>query len=316
MTTNNNLIAKVSNGFGNQMFLYATSYAFSKKMDYTLLLDIETGIKNLKKIDSKKKFKHYKPKFELDIFNISAKKADRKYRFDFFLGYFTKKIIYFLDKISNKKRTICEIKKNDKKTSFDNNLLKKKFNSNVYIDGYFESEKYFNEYRQELLKEFSFKDKINCNPKYLKMITSTNSVSMAIRRDRYSEFKSDNSDSQKIKKTLDFENLQYEYIYRSMEFIKKKISSPKFYLFSDNFDGLKNIFTETDDLFFIDTHLSNKTIEDFYLMYNCKHYIVAPTSFHWWAAWLNQNPNKICLKPKNINSSNNIDFWPDSWISI
>ena len=99
MTTNNNLIAKVSNGFGNQMFLYATSYAFSKKMDYTLLLDIETGIKNLKKIDSKKKFKHYKPKFELDIFNISAKKADRKYRFDFFLGYFTKKIIYFLDKI-------------------------------------------------------------------------------------------------------------------------------------------------------------------------------------------------------------------------
>ena len=66
----------------------------------------------------------------------------------------------------------------------------------------------------------------------------------------------------------------------------------------------------------VNTHLSNKTIEDFYLMYNCKHYIVAPTSFHWWAAWLNQNPNKICLKPKNINSSDNIDFWPDSWISI
>ena len=47
-----------------------------------------------------------------------------------------------------------------------------------------------------------------------------------------------------------------------------------------------------------------------------KHFIIGPTSFHWWGAWLNNNPNKICIRPKNINPSNNSDFWPDKWISI
>ena len=53
-------------------------------------------------------------------------------------------------------------------------------------------------------------------------------------------------------------------------------------------------------------------------MYKCKHFAVAPTSFHWWAAWLNNNDDKICLRPSNdfLNPSNSADFWPDSWIKI
>ena len=48
-----------------------------------------------------------------------------------------------------------------------------------------------------------------------------------------------------------------------------------------------------------------------------KHFIVGPTSFHWWGAWLNQNPDKICLRlPEDLNPSNNKDFWPESWITI
>ena len=41
-----NLIIKISNGFGNQMFLYASAYAFSKKLGYNLLIDDETGIEH------------------------------------------------------------------------------------------------------------------------------------------------------------------------------------------------------------------------------------------------------------------------------
>ena len=58
--------------------------------------------------------------------------------------------------------------------------------------------------------------------------------------------------------------------------------------------------------------------EDFFLMSKCKHFAVAPTSFHWWAAWLNNGADKICLRPSNefLNPSNNSDFWPESWIKI
>ena len=64
--------------------------------------------------------------------------------------------------------------------------------------------------------------------------------------------------------------------------------------------------------------LSNKVLEDFFLMSQCKHFAVAPTSFHWWAAWLNNGADKICLRPSNefLNPSNNSDFWPKNWISI
>ena len=316
MILNKNLIAKISNGFGNQMFLYAASYAFSKKMNYNLLLDVKTGINSLKKIDKKKKFKHYEPKFELNIFKLSANIASDHFCFDDIYGYLKKKIYILLDKFTQKKRIVNEIKNDLKKTSYSDIYLKNKFHKDVFIDGHFESEKYFNEFRDDLLNEFTFNKKITCNKNFLEMINSSNSVSIAIRRDRYSEFISDDLDEQKIKKTLKFENLQYDYIKRSINFLKNKIDQPKFFIFSDNFKNLDKIFPKNNDLVFINTHILNQTIEDFYLMSQCKHYIVAPTSFHWWAAWLNQNPNKICLRPKDINPSNNIDFWPDSWLSI
>ena len=48
-------------------------------------------------------------------------------------------------------------------------------------------------------------------------------------------------------------------------------------------------------------------------MIKCKNYAVGPTTFHWWSAWLNNNPDKICVRPHDLNPSNNIDFWPESW---
>ena len=60
----------------------------------------------------------------------------------------------------------------------------------------------------------------------------------------------------------------------------------------------------------------DKILNDFYLLTQCKYFIVGPSTFSWWGAWLSNNQNKICIRPKNINPSNNIDFWPESWITI
>ena len=60
-------------------------------------------------------------------------------------------------------------------------------NKKIYIEGHFESEKYFIEYRNDILKEFNFKNKITCNEKYYQNIVNSNSISLVFRSNRFTE---------------------------------------------------------------------------------------------------------------------------------
>ena len=90
--------------------------------------------------------------------------------------------------------------------------------------------------------------------------------------------------------------------------------NPKFLLWSNDFTDLEKYFPTNKFLYVINSE--NKILNDFYLLTQCKYFIVGPSTFSWWGAWLSNNENKICIRPKNINPSNNLDFWPESWISI
>ena len=312
------LICRISNGFGNQMFMYSASYSFSKQLNYKLFLDTFSGINHDIKKTVKKGFKHYKPQYELSVFNLTANLLPKNLTFDSFFGHLKRKFFTFLDKFTLKKRFIIENKDSSKKTFYDNSYLNNKFNSKIYVEGYFESEKYFLNYRSDLLNEFSFNKNIKCTSNYLNAIINSNSISLAIRKDRFTETYDDDKNVVKLKKTFDFEKTQYDYIINSINYFKKKVVNPKFFLFSDNFNELEKMFLHIGDLTFIKDYLSNKVLEDFFLMSKCKHFAVAPTSFHWWAAWLNNGTDKICLRPSNefLNPSNNSDFWPKNWIEI
>ena len=309
-----NLIIKISNGFGNQMFLYAAAYAFSKKLGYNLLIDDETGVKqDLKKWNKKKRI-NWKPKYELGIFNIKANIAEDKYK----LGYTKRKFIKFLDKISTKKNFLIEKKNKDKQTQYSDNYLKQNYSEIIYPEGYFESENYFKAYRNHLLNEFSFKSEPDLKDNaFKKIIDSSNVVSIAFRSKRYLEFASDFQDTKKVKKNADFENLAVKYIYRGIEYFKSKIINPKFLIWSDDFENLDNYF-DPKIFTFVKNDIENKILLDFFLMCQCKYFIVGSTSFHWWSAWLCNDNKKVIICPKDIelNVSTNINFWPESWVKI
>ena len=310
---NKQLISRISNGFGNQMFLYAASYAFAKKNNYDLFLDIYTGINHDIRRNKKDKFKHYEPKYELDIFNLSCKFLNKDLTFDSNYGYLKRKFSIFIDRFKKNKNFLLE-KKNSQKNHFFNPIDQSFFqNKKIYIEGHFESEKYFLEYRNDILKEFNFRNIIDYNKKYYENIVSSNSISLVFRSDRFTEKYKDEYSQKKINKTKKFEDDQYSYILKSINYFNKKISNPKFFLFSDDFSKIEKKLYNQDNIIFVKDFISNKILEDFFLMLKCKNYAVGPTTFHWWAAWLNDNPDKICVRPLNLNPSNNIDFWPESW---
>jgi hypothetical protein len=273
------IIARISNGFGNQMFLYAAAFSFSKKLNRKLELDIFSGLSSLKKKNLSKKFKHFDPVYELKYFNISSKIANEK---DCFNTLYSK--------------------------------IKRKFL--LFIEGYFETEKYFLDYRNDLIKEFSFKKKIDCIDNIKNKILNTNSVSMAIRADRYNERISDDIDNSNIIKSKNYELKQFKYILRAIDYFKKNIKNPKFFIFSDNPQKIEKLFFNMNNVYIINAYKNNKIIEDYYLMSLCKHFAVSPTTFHFWPAWLSNYKNKICVRPRDLNPSNNSDFWPESWIKV
>ena len=294
------LIVRIAEGLGNQLFMYANAYTISKKYNSELLIDNTSGY-----FKTKNKIRNY----ELDKFLISNDIAGKDLKFDTYSKDIIRKFKKRLDSFRKIRKFLIEIKDLNKKTSF-NKIDLKNFSNTVFIEGHYESEKYFIEYKKEIKQIFKIKKHlIEKNNKYYNDINNSNSVSICIRQNRYSEGK-----KKDYQKSTQFTKDTIDYIYKSIDYIKKNIEKPKFFIWSNDLSNLHNYFDQKDYIF-IDNK-KNKSLNDFYLFNYCKHFIVGPTSFHWWGAWLNENPNKICIRPSNLNPSNNIDFWPENWLSI
>ena len=307
MINNKKLCVEISENLGNQMFMYAHAYALSKKLNRELYVDNESAYLRKKSIGS----------YRLDYFNISSRIIDNKFKFLTIFQYLKKKYISALDYFKKNKFFYIEKKDQNKKTYYykEDHLIKNK-SSLIYVRGHYECEKYFLNYRDSILKEFSFKnEKRYQNNVYYKYILNNNAVAITIRQNRFNEINFSQISNQILKKKSEnFLNKQIEYIKNGIIFFKNKIKNPKFLIWSNDFSNLDKYFD--DNFIFVKNLKNNKDLIDLYLLTRCKYFIVSPSTFSWWGAWLSQRKGKICIRPKNLNVSNNKDFWPKEWKSI
>ena len=305
---NNIIVTRISNGLGNQLFQYAAAYALAKKLKRKLLIDDESAY--FKKKDSLRKY-------ELHNFNLSSQIIDKKYKFNNYVLDAKRKFLKKIDFLLTKKNFIIESKDQNKKTSFYNIKVCDP-NDILFIEGYFESSRYFEETKLDIQNEFLFKsEEIYSSNKYLELINNNNVVAITIRQNRYSEQKKKPNDILEGKiKSDNFMQNTINYIDRAVNFFDKKINNPKYLIWSNDFFNLRQHFNENKFYFVLNE--KNKTLNDFYLLTKCKYFIVGPTSFGWWGAWLSKYNNKIILRPADsvLNPSNNLDFWPEKWVSI
>lgn len=287
------IIVKFIGGLGNQLFQYAVAKKLALHHNVEVLFDITP-------------FESYKlHKYSLEYFNIDKKFATKN-DIDFF---FPKKKPLIKRIIRKIKRTILNPK--IIKDTWETENFIKKTSKYTYLDGYWQSENYFSDIKNVLLKDFQITKKLEGkNLEIANKIKSVNSVSLHIRR----------ADYVTNKETLNIHGVcDLNYYKSAINVIKNKMEKPVLFVFSDDIKWAKENLKTTLEIIYVEHNNADTNYEDLRLMSLCKHNIIANSSFSWWGAWLNQNPNKIVIAPKNwfaTNERNYNDVVPKRWMKI
>ncbi len=290
------IIIKLLGGLGNQMFQYAVAKVIADKHKTDLKFDLRGLFAG----------EDLRTNYELDVFDIPQKQAVHKEYFPYYRKtLFKSKVLWELIK---RYKGIVMYKELD--FTYNPNLVLKS-TSNMLLRGLFQSEKYFINNRNIILKEFEFKQSLkNENFTISEEFKTCNSVAVHIRR---GEFESD----KKINNMIG--TISLNYYKEAINYIKQNVKNPVFYIFSDSPNWVKENFDILKNAVHIDWNIGKLSYIDMQLMSLCKHNIIANSTFSWWAAWLNKHQNKIVIAPAKWFSGldyNTQDLIPNTWIKL
>jgi Glycosyl transferase family 11 len=182
---------------------------------------------------------------------------------------------------------------------------------NSFLDGYWQTEKYFKDVSDAIRHDFRFKGQPDeWNQKMSQTIAGTEAISLHVRRGDYVSNASANQFHGTS--TLDYYN-------RAIGAMAGAVKEPHFFVFSDEPGWCKENLILDHTATYVDHNTAEKGYEDLRLMSQCKHHIIANSSFSWWGAWLNPNAKKIVMAPKHWfqdTSINTDDLIPREWTRL
>lgn len=282
-------------GLGNQLFQYAAAKALAKKNGMEVTMDLSC-------------FETYKlHKYSLQHFNV--KKIFANDRVTKYVGN-DKPSFTLTEKFLNVVNPLKIEKYEEPYFQFNPSFLDLAF-SDIYLIGYFQSEKYFKAIESEIRKDFKVITTL-CDKTIAvkKQMDTCNAVSLHVRRADYVS----NTHTNAVHGTCDD-----TYYLKSIEYIKENVDNPVFFVFSDDIAWAKENIKTVTSTKFVDFNDADTNYQDLALMANCKHNIIANSSFSWWGAWLNDHKNKIVIAPSrwfNNAPYDERDVVPESWIRI
>ncbi len=293
------IIVKLKGGLGNQMFQYAAGRYLAELRKTELKLD-DTFLQ-----DKTPKQDFTLRDYELGIFQINANSASQADIDRFFKKYNGLKKI--LKGIKHQFVPYQVIKQ--RFYHFDETVLHCK--KNTYLDGYWQSYKYFSPITDIIQKEFTVKNPLEGkNLTVAQQIEDTPSIAVHIRRGDYV----------RNEKTNQHHGVcSLEYYQEAINTIVQKVDTPHFFFFSDDIAWVKDNLQVAYPSVYVNHNTGKKSYEDMRLMSMCKHNITANSSFSWWGAWLNKNPEKIVITPQkwfNDSTRNTSDLIPENWLRL
>ncbi|GAB3637400.1 alpha-1,2-fucosyltransferase [Hymenobacter arcticus] len=181
---------------------------------------------------------------------------------------------------------------------------------NTYFDGYWQTERYFHRCEALIRRDFTFRsDPTGQNLLLAQQIQAQNAVSVHVRRGDYVS----NSLYNQVHGTCS--PAYYEQAVRHMV---AQVAEPVLYVFSDDPDWVRANMHFAAPTVYVAHNQGKDSFEDMRLMSLCQHHIIANSSFSWWGAWLNANPHKLVIAPRQWMQQEgpNSDLIPRTWMRL
>jgi len=308
------IIIRYCGGLGNQMYQYALSCVLEELYpDQTIKADT-----------SHYELLHEHNGFELnEIFNLNIEIASLQEVRAVYAGLLPNRLIARLP-YKCKKYIICQFQykynklKNfvypQKKKNiipglefnvFHDVVLHLHYRENYYFDGLWQNMKYFSGYENKIASRFQFTAELSPEEQErLKEIESRNSVAVHIRGGDFLGTK--------------FDICQPAYYQKAIRMMEEQISDMKLFVFTDDVEYAEKILPFTKEKLVYSSSVGNNYL-DMLFMSKCKHNIISNSTFSFWAAFLNRNPEKIVICPKYcLNDERGFHEFstPDNWMKI
>jgi len=289
------VITRIKSGLGNQLFQYALGRSLALRTQTQLYFDL-SYYKHLYENDTPRTYK-------LDRFNIDYTLLNTSpYRFvskatKLLPGRTLKPLVAHVD---------------EKHFHFDDSVLKPQA-SLITVDGFWQSERYFADHADTIRAELAFTHEVGPEfASYKQAIEESDMpVSLHIRR-------GDLITNPEFITKVGFVGLDF---YReAIALLRERFPTFRLFVFSDDQDWVKeNLILENTPVFVVNSG-PDADIDDLQLMSLCKHHIIANSTYSWWGAWLNPDPNKVVIAPKawycNKPGYDTKDLIPDNWLQL
>jgi hypothetical protein len=293
------VVVRLIGGLGNQMFQYAAGRALALRHGAELKLDLSG-------------FDAYRRRrYELDALSIRATVATDEDLAQF--GVAAKPRWWFADRVRRRLRIPRKIRAlpvyRERHFQFDPAMPA--LRPPVYLDGYWQSEKYFSDCAATLRREFTANAPLDpTNAAIAACIDAVTAVSLHVRRGDYV----DDPRTSRYHGTCSL-----NYYRRAIEQVAARAASPHTFVFSDDAEWTRaNLHLDVPTTF-VDANPADRGFRDMQLMSRCRHHVVANSSFSWWGAWLDPSPDKIVVAPErwfNADGIDTRDLIPTTWVTL
>jgi hypothetical protein len=296
MPFQSHIIVRLKGGLGNQLYQYAVGRAVSQRMNRPLLIDT-------RQISGEGPHRHY----DLGVFCIHG-------------NLITPLLQWCIRwacsaRLGKAFRILCPLVWGweyitDREAGYDPSIFNPR-KGTLVLDGYWQSYRYFEEYRDLLLREITFRKPPDAtNQQMIDQLNAVESIAVHVRRGDY------------VSSPLFNANLgtcSLEYYHNAVAEISRRVKNPHFFVFTDDPAWARNNLAMPGPMQVVDHNLGKADYEDLRLMTHCKYFIIANSSFSWWGAWLGRFPGKIVIAPKrwfNVDASPIEDRIPLTWLRM